>query len=208
MINFRRALAQLLSLVVLIGCAPVAQGCGPSFIEPIFVLNGSPDPPFNEFVGGKVGIVKPEFGRKTLVIAYRYLSDRPFGSEEQKELVEALHGAPPEDDGTDAVKTWVATRKSFVGEGEKLPEIYTERQYGGYDFFPNCTKNAFEVASETLKDRVGSYGADDQSVRAWLATQDAVFENCGGAENKPAELGAESSKWLRKDREYQIGAAR
>jgi hypothetical protein len=204
---FRRALALLLSVLVLISCSPVANGCGPSSIEPVFVFKESPDPPFNEFAGGKIGIVKPQFGRKTLVIAFRYLNDRSFGSEEQKALVEALHGEPPEDDGIEAVKTWVSTRKSFLKEGEKLPEIYTERRYGGYDFFPNCTKNAFEVAAETLKDRVGSYGADDQGVRAWLATQDAVFQNCGGGENKLAELGAESPKWLRKDREYQIGAA-
>jgi hypothetical protein len=204
---FRRALALLLTVVVLVSCSPVANGCGPSFIEPIFVFKGSPDPPFLEFAGGKIGIVKPQFGRKTLVIAFRYLNDRAFGSEEQKALVEALNGEPPEDEGAEAVKTWVSIRKSFLKEGEALPEIYTERQYGGYDFFPNCTRNAFEVATETLKDRVGSYGAEDQGVRAWLMTQDAVFQNCGGGENKPAELGAESPKWLRKDREYQIGAA-
>lgn len=205
--SFRRALALLLSVLILISCSPVANGCGPSFIEPVFVFKESPDPPFNEFAGGKIGIVKPQFGRKTLVIAFRYLNNSSFGSEEQKALVEALHGTPPEDEGNEAVKTWVSTRKSFLKEGDKLPEIYTERQYGGYDFFPNCTKNAFEVATETLKDRVGTYGAEDQGVRAWLMMQDAVFQNCGGGENKPAELGAESPKWLRKDREYQIGAA-
>ena len=83
--NFsRRALALLLSVLIPISCSPVANGCGPSFIEPVFVFKGSPDPPFNEFAGGKIGIVKPEFGRKTLVIAFRYLNDRSFGSEEQK----------------------------------------------------------------------------------------------------------------------------
>lgn len=204
---FRRAIAFLLTVLILTSCLPVANACGPSSIEPVFVFDESPDPPFNEFAGGKIGIVKPQFGRKTLVIAFRYLNDRSFGSEEQKALVEALHGKPPEDEGTDVVKTWVSTRKEFLKEGEKLPEIYTERQYGGYDFFPNCTRNAFEVATETLKDRVRSYGAEDQGVRAWLVTQDAVFENCGGAENKPVDLGAESPKWLRQDREYQIGAA-
>ena len=204
---FRRATALLLSVLLLVGCSPIANGCGPSSIEPVFVFDESPDPPFNEFVGGKIGIVKPQFGRKTLVIAYRYLNGRSFGSEEQKALVEALHGEPPEGEGTEAVKSWVSARKEFLKEGEKLPEIYTERQYGGYDFFPNCTRNAFEVAKDTLKDRVGSYGAEDQNVRAWLIAQDAVFENCGGGENKPVELGPGSPKWLRKDREYQIGAA-
>jgi len=138
---FRRATALLLSVLLLVGCSPIANGCGPSSIEPVFVFDESPDPPFNEFVGGKIGIVKPQFGRKTLVIAYRYLNGRSFGSEEQKALVEALHGEPPEGEGTEAVKSWVSARKEFLKEGEKLPEIYTERQYGGYDFFPNCTRH-------------------------------------------------------------------
>jgi hypothetical protein len=205
--RFRRALALLLSLLVMIECSPAVQGCGPSYIEPIFVFKGSPDLPFNEFANGRIGIVLPSFGRKTLVIAHRYLNGGSFGSEEQAALVAALKGEAPEDDGSDAAKTWVAERKAFLKEREQLSEIYTERQYGGYDFFPNCTKNAFEVATETLKERTGSYGADDPGVLAWLAAQDTVFQNCGGGGSVPIELGAESPDWLRKDRDYQIGAA-
>jgi hypothetical protein len=203
----RRTLALLLSLLFILECSPVSMGCGPSYIAPVFVFKGSPDLPFNEFVNGKIGIVKPSFGRKTLVIAHRYLNGGSFGTEEQEGLVEALKGSVPEDDGSDAAKTWVAARTAFLKEREQLLEIYTERQYGGYDFFPNCAKNAFEVATETLKDRAGSYGADDPNVRVWLAAQDAVFQNCGGGGGLPLELGAESPIWLRKDREYQIGAA-
>jgi hypothetical protein len=207
MIFYHRLL--VLNLIVLLSTSglPSANACGPSFIEPVFVFNGSPDLPFSEFAAGKLGIVKPQFGRKTLVIAYRYLNERPFGREEQKALVEALQGQAPEDEGNDAVKIWVATRKGLLKEGEQLPQIYAERQYGGYDFFPNCTKNAFEVATETLRDRIASYGADNRDVRTWLVTQDAVFQNCGGGENKLVDLGVESAKWLRKDRDYQIGAA-
>lgn len=204
---FRRALALLLSLLVVIECSPPALGCGPSFIEPIFVFKGSPDLPFNEFVNGRIGIVLPSFGRKTLVIAHRYLNGGSFGSEEQAALIEALKGTAPEDDGSDAAKLWVAARKAFLKEHEQLSDIYTERQYGGYDFFPNCTKNAFEVATQTLKDRAGSYGADDPNVLTWLGAQDTVFQNCGGGDSIPVELGAENPAWLRKDRDYQIGAA-
>lgn len=203
----RRTLALLLSMLFILECSPISMGCGPSFIAPIFVFKGSPDLPFNEFVNGKIGIVKPSFGRKTLVIAHRYLNGGSFGSEEQEALVDALKGSVPEEAGSDAAKTWVAARKSFLKEREQLPEIYTERRYGGYDFFPNCAKNAFEVATETLKDRAGSYGADDPNVRGWLAAQDTVFQNCSGGGSIPPELGGESPVWLRKDREYQIGAA-
>ncbi|MEK6334476.1 MAG: hypothetical protein AABM67_05975, partial [Acidobacteriota bacterium] len=90
---------------------------------------------------------------------------------------------------------------------EKLPEIYTERRYGGYDFFPNCSANAFEVATATLKDRAATYGPEDRNVRAWVAAQDIVFQNCAQGGTVPDELGPESPAWLRQDRDYQIGAA-
>lgn len=204
---FRCYFALILAGLLLLESAPAVRGCGPSVIEPIFVFKESPDLPFNEFVNGNLGIVQPGFGRKTLVIAYRYLNGNAFDAGEQADLIEALKGKAPEDDGTAAVKIWLSVRKELLGVREELPEIYTERQYGGYDFFPNCTRNAFEVATETLKSRVGSFGATDPNVRAWLLAQDMVFQNCGGGTALPEELGAESPEWLRHDREYQMGAA-
>jgi hypothetical protein len=202
-------LAVVLSLLVLIHFTRPAMACGPSFIEPIFVFKESPDLPFEEFTRGKIGIVQPTFGLKTLVIAYRYLNGGTFTIDEQKALVEALRGTPPEDDEGQAraIKAWVAARKEFLDENEKLPDIYTERRYGGYDFFPNCAQNAFEVATTTLKDRASRYGVEDKNLRAWLRAQDTVFQNCSGGATLPEELGPGSSTWLRKDREYQIAAA-
>ena len=204
----KRTLAIGLAALLLLNSTTPVRACGPFFTEPIFVFESSPDLPFEEFTNGKIGIVLPTFGRKTLVIAYRYLNGGAFTADEQTELIAALKGKAPEDDGTAAVKAWVKARKEVVGDEQKLPEIYTERQHAeGYDFFPNCTRNAFEVATETLKDRVASYGAEDRDVRAWLTTQDIVFQNCSRGAQVPNELGAESSAWLRKDREYQIAAA-
>lgn len=207
MIRWRRTLALLLVALILGQVTRRATACGPSVIEPIFVFTESPDLPFENFVSGNLGIVQPTFGRKTLVIAYRYLNGGVFAEDEQKELVKALKGSAPEDDGTDALKTWIATRKEFLKDGESLPEIYFERQYEGYDYFPNCTKNAFEVATQTLKDRASSYGADNSGTREWLDAQDKVFKNCLSGSTLPGELGSEKPEWLRKDREYQIAAA-
>ena len=197
-------------LVLLGACAsliPPAQACGPESIDPIFVFKSSPDLPFTEYARGNLGVVRPSFGRKTLVIAYRYLNGGWFSDEEQAALVEALKGTAPEGDWTPAVKTWIDKRQEIVGKEEKPLEIYTERPYSGYDFFPNCAKNAFEVATATLKDRVATYGAEDPNVRAWLAAQDVVFQNCQGGGALPAEPGPASPVWLRKDRDYQIAAA-
>jgi hypothetical protein len=143
-----------------------------------------------------------------LTIAYRYLNRGSFTSDEQTELIAALNGTAPEDDGNAAVKEWIKARKEVLVEDQKLPEIYVERQNGeGYDFFPNCTRNAFEVATETLMDRAARYGPQDKNVRNWLAAQDQVFKTCSSGKQIPNELGNESPAWLRKDRDYQIAAA-
>jgi hypothetical protein len=203
----RRMLALILSLTWLFSFVPAARACGPSSIDPIYVFKNSPDLPFTEYARGRIGIVLPTFGRKTLFIAYRYLNGGSFTTDEQQALLDALRGKSPEDDGDTALKAWIAARAEIVTDEKKLPEIYTERRYGGYDFFPNCTGNAFEVATATLKDRSSTYGPEDKNVRAWLAAQDVVFQNCQGTGEIPAELGPESPAWLRQDRNYQIGAA-
>lgn len=204
----RHALAATLIVVMLLNGVSAVSACGPTYTIPIFAFKESPDLPFEDFVSGSIGIVRPTLGRKTLVIAYRYLNGGSFTGEEQKELIEALKGIAPESDPDDAVKTWIKTRKEIFGEDRQLPDIYTERQNGaGYDFFPNCTSNAFEVATETLKDRVASYGADNLNVKIWLGVQDLVFENCSGGTRIPPPLGEENPTWLRKDRDYQIAAA-
>jgi hypothetical protein len=191
----------------LLQLAAPAAACGPFSIDPIFVFHESPDLPFHEFTKGKVGIVQPTFGRKTLVIAYRYLNGGFFTEEEQSALVEALKGTAPEENGGDALKTWIAARKELLQENETLPEIYVERKNASYDFFPNCAKNAFEVATATLKDRVASYSATDRNVQNWIAAQDLVFQNCSGGSHIPAPANPGSPKWLLQDRDYQIAAA-
>lgn len=201
------SLAVALTALMLLNSLPSARARGPIAGNPIYVSEQSPDLPFEDFTNGRIGIVRPTFGRKTLFIAYRYLNGGSFTAEEQKDLVKALNGTPPDENGSEAVKAWIDARKEFVNEEQGVPDIYTEREYGGYDFFPNCAKNAFEVALQTLKDRAASYGADDKDVKAWLAAQDIVFENCDGGAQVPSELGAESATWLRKDRDYQIAAA-
>jgi hypothetical protein len=187
--------------------ASPTKACGPFSIEPIFVFHESPDLPFREFTKGKIGIIQPTFGRKTLVIAYRYLNGGMFSDDEQNALVEALAGQAPEENGADALKAWIAARRELLTENDSLPEIYRERKSSGYDFFPNCAKNAFEVAASTLKDRVSSYGAADPNVKEWITAQDLVFQNCSGGEHIPTPATAGGPRWLQKDREYQIAAA-
>src|ERR1043166_4930973 len=84
LIVFTLAIALLSQTVV------PAKACGPETLDPIFVFEHSPDLPFDEFVKGNMGVLRQTFGRKTLVIAYRYLSGGTFTGDEQTGLVEAL----------------------------------------------------------------------------------------------------------------------
>jgi hypothetical protein len=202
-----RALAAALVGLILANYVIPVSGCGPFLTQPIFAFKESPDLPFEDFVRGNIGIVRPSLGHKTLVIAYRYLNGGSFTGEEQRDLVDALKGIAPEQGSTEAIKAWVKVRKELFGEEQKLPQIYSERPNGGYDFFPNCTANAFEVATKTFKDRVASYGADNFNVKLWVDAQDTVFENCASGSHIPAAIADGSPTWLRKDRDYQIAAA-
>ncbi len=203
----RTALGLCLILALLVTFPPAVNACGPDTVHPVFVFETSPDLPFTEFVQGKLGIVRPTLGQKTLVIAYRYLNGGAFNAEEQRQLVDALKGKAPDDDAGPAIKAWVEARKQITGDKEEPPEMYKERPGESYDFFPNCTRNAFEVATDTLRDRLARFGAEDANVHDWLQAQDTVFHNCSAGSGPPAEAVADRPEWLRKDRDYQIAAA-
>ncbi len=187
--------------------------CGPGYTAPVFDVNSAPESPYRDFAAGKLGIVKPTYRRSILLAAYRYLTGGGFSDPEQKDLIriwEAEINHRTDDDTKDletAVKAWLDQRKSVLGSDAKVPDIYTERSWGGYDFFPNCTKNAFETAAKTLSDRSVSYGSDDKDVKDWVHAQDQVFTNCSVGKSIPAAPSAEMPEWLRKDRAYQVAAA-
>jgi len=197
----------ILTIALLFHTTVPSKACGPETMDPIFVFEHSPDLPFDEFVKGNIGVLQQTFGRKTLVIAYRYLSGGTFPADEQTSLVEALKGKAPEEDDDVAIREWIKARKEVLPDEKETPSIYDERRRAGYDFFPNCTRNAFEVATQTLKDRATTYGADNANVRDWLAAQDIVFRNCAEGAAAPAPAPGGSPVWLQKDRDYQIAAA-
>ncbi|HVF47303.1 MAG TPA: hypothetical protein VNA17_07045, partial [Pyrinomonadaceae bacterium] len=153
-----------------------------------------------------------KYRRAVLYAAYRYIAGSGLNALEQKELVELWKADIENKDFNDnsieeAVRSWIERRKDVAGQEEKLPDIYTERAYGGYDFFPNCTKNAFETASETLADRAGKYGPTDPNIGNWLTAQDQVFANCSSGKQTPAPAPPGAPEWLQKDRAYQLAAA-
>jgi hypothetical protein len=207
--NFGRLLGLF---VVLLSLLTNALPCGPSYVTPIFEYDSAPENPYENFAAGKLGIIKPKFHRSVLFAAYRYINGGGFTPDEQKAMVDVWQAEfdnkdYQNDDITDAIRTWVEKRQEVVGKDERVPDIYVERNYAGYDFFPNCTKNAFETATETLADRASAHGPSDPGVTSWLKAQDEVFVNCSSGKQTPDVAPPGSPDWLQKDRAYQIAAA-
>ncbi len=200
------------STILVLAFISNALPCGPSYISPIFEYEHAPENPYENFAAGKLGILKPTQRRIVLIAAYRYLNGGGFSQPEQKALVDVWNAefknqTYEEDDISETVKNWVEKRKSIMGKEEKPLDIYLEREYGGYDFFPNCTKNAFETAMKTLSDRIASHGSEDKNVKDWVKAQDKVFENCASGKATPEAPDETMPEWLRKDRAYQIAAS-
>ncbi|MBX3244984.1 MAG: hypothetical protein KF685_11050, partial [Acidobacteria bacterium] len=199
-------------LILLFALFANALPCGPAYVSPVFDVRRAPEFPYTDFAAGKIGIVKPTFSRSVLFAAYRYINGGSFNAIEQEAMIKIwkaeFRNESFDDKSVDeAVKAWVERRKDVAGKEEKVPDIYVEREYGGYDFFPNCAANAFETATETLSARVGSYGAEDANVKNWLAAQDVVFTNCASGKQSPEPPAPEMPEWLQKDRSYQMAAA-
>ena len=201
------------SLLLLLAFLTSALPCGPGYVTLLFDTTSGPESPYTEYAAGRLGIIKPTFHRSVLFAAYRYIAAGGLSGPEQQAIIEVwkaeIDKRNNHDDDTidQALKTWVDKRKEVVGKEEKTPEIYAERSYGGYDFFPNCTKNAFETAAETLADRSSSHGPSDPNVLNWIKGQDEVFENCANGKQAPDAPPPGAPAWLQKDRAYQRAAA-
>ncbi len=201
-----------IALILILAFLSSALPCGPGYVTPVFDFTKSPEQPYTNFAAGRLGIIKPTFRRSVLIAAYRYLGGGSFSADEQRDLVDLWKATidrdyTQTDDVTPVVKSWLEKRKAVVGKEEKVPAVYVERSYGGYDFFPNCSINAFEVATETLGDRIAAHGPNDPGVQNWVNGQDEVFQNCSSGRRIPDDVPAGSPEWLEKDRAYQQAAA-
>ncbi|MBS1796383.1 MAG: hypothetical protein JSS81_21215 [Acidobacteria bacterium] len=211
----RKILSLALSAAVIATALPTVNGCWDSYLTPVFSYKYAPENPYQNFAAGKIGILKPSYRRVVLFAAYRYFNGQGFSADEQRALVavwnaEFRNEKPEPAGGDDILKKWAARRKEVNRDEKDTHTILLDKKIStdGFTYFPNCTVNAFEVATATLGDRIASYGADDPAVADWLAAQDAVFDNCADNGTIPPEAPPDAPEWLRKDRSYQIAAAR
>ncbi len=173
--------ATILFLLVLLIPRP-GSGCGPEWSPTLFALPDRPDHP-EDFARGELGVVRPSFDRRYLVVAYRALAGVPLDPAQQqgalKEWNQQLHRVWPSQP-SDAQKVWFAARSRVTGV-PPLDRIETFAEAHEFESYLNCPDDAFATAARTLDDRIGRYGAGNADVREWIAGQEAVFANCVAA---------------------------
>ncbi len=188
----RRLIQVCLSALAVVGLiVSVAIACGPFFPEATFIESSHPDS-LNGFAAGRLGILQSSYSISYLVVAYRYLSGRPFDPDGQKRLL-AL---------------W---DKYLNPQVEQTASARFATTGGGYQSYQNCLSDALETADRTRQARSQQFGAESVAFTSWSQAQDAVFRNCDAGQSAnpaiPAAADAALPDIIRKDRDYQIAAA-
>ena len=163
-----------------------------------------------QLLKGQLGIVRPTFFHKSLLTAYRYLTNAPLSQAE----IDALYPADPSDpysvkDPVEAeVDAWTAKRNAIkaIAPPQHI-DPFGSIPPPTYGQFYNCLSDAFHTASQTLDRRIALWGATNKNTVEWIRGQDQVFSNCSGPPSIPAEAPAQADPVLAADRRYQIAAA-
>ena len=201
----------------LIGPADLSS-CGPFLPEAVFITKLAP---LDEarFFRGQIGILQPHYRHIYLMAAYRYLSGIGIDKADQQALLAKPDyfwmGQP-----SPAIQGWLQVRIQVGAPPLAQPDpnqIDRFKMLPDRVFILNCADDAFRGAAATVVQR-GHDGASHDDLRAWVAAQDQVFENCSVAlpwapDPKPAgpfipaALPATAARWMQADRAYQIAAA-
>ena len=196
-----------------------------NLVENRFVSKRMPEVPQQSYINGKLGLLWPTFERRYLAIAYRYLDGKPLSAGERDSLIKGttpilIPGgmAPPDT----PVALWLKARSRALGlKDVQQIEIQTWKM-NGFNGYPNCGDDTFTKAAATVADRAQKFGVGSAAIQDWVSAQDAVFLNCGSAdelrwhppdqppppkvlhEPPPATL---NNALLKFDRQYQVAAA-
>ncbi|MBC7999874.1 MAG: hypothetical protein IAF58_18105 [Leptolyngbya sp.] len=216
----KKTAALALSLTFLFSAhyQPPAQAC--SFgSDPYFTYTLHPDFPMRNYAVGQLGILQNTYARSYLLVAQRYLADKPLSKEEQSG-VEALWKERFDSTymGCSAnTDSWLKLRGTIPGI-TPIKSIDTERAVSKedeYNTYCNAQSSAFETATKTLQTLITKYGIGSEQVKQWTAAQDQVFSNAGSPQYSgkipvitiPTELPADADAFLKQERNYQIAAA-
>ena len=229
----------LLALVCLTGAqffsVPAFASGGDEFSESHFAPEYHvPNAELRNFASGKIGIVPGSYWRIYQLMAYRVLNGQALSSAEQDGfgiagwgVVSSSLAAPSRSSAPsvannvineegDSLKKWLQARTdsgTLTANAAPL-KLEVMADSGEFSSFLNCHDDAFERATQTLKERLKTGGK--QWATVWRSNQDQVFANCDSAFDKQKKkrpylalspLPANAPTWLKLDYEYQTAAA-
>ena len=181
------------------------DSCGIGAPLPVFVTTEGP-PDVNQFLKGKLGVLRQTYQPRHLIGAFRVLSGIPLTKGEMASLYEETPGtgAPY----PSSMDLWIVARRAVPGLGA-APDVNPYKMFHGVSYsFLNCNKDAFATATATLAELNQAWGSGDPRTREWASAQDQVFSNCSGTTAViPAAPTAEMDPLLAAHRRYQIAAA-
>ncbi|HEX8467221.1 MAG TPA: hypothetical protein VF620_05410 [Allosphingosinicella sp.] len=203
----RIAFAALAAWAAAIWGGPVFGSADPG-PYPVFIDRGGGNGPSERarLFKGRLGMLTARSADPLLYLDWRLLHGLAVGSDAGIALTSPCCGEPASLGPNDGVYGWMDARSIVAGVAPSPPYIPTERSGPDYTSVQNCFRDAFDTAAATLRDRAARYGKASPAVRAWLQTQDSVFDACGSEGAVLPPLVADAPAWLKADRAYQEAA--
>jgi tetratricopeptide (TPR) repeat protein len=204
-VNSLRLLMLVLLTAVLAG-PPEIESCGPFLTSAQFSYVATPPP--GVFASGQLGILRPKYYRRYLVVAFRYLTGVPLSQEEAAAFNPRRPAVPATTDPPTPVGQWTEARNRVPGvTAIQAIEQYRPLQPPSFESYRNCLDDAFVHAAQTLRERAARWGLNSPLLAEWVRGQDAVFKNCDKGKEMPPALPPGADSLLRADRRYQTAAA-
>lgn len=206
--KFPQLKSLVITAILVIFLYKPGDSCGPYFSGVIFTRDQGPDGPIAQFTAGEIGIPLSTWWKPYLVVAYRYLENKPLSQAEARSFreiwgVEETKGVASSISIDNAIQRWTSERAKY-GPTEKAPDPF--KKTGEFSSTINCLPPAFVTAAATLTDRARVFGAQSAELKEWIKGQDTVFLNCSGSAGYPNPLPQNSNPLLKADRSYQIAA--
>lgn len=197
--------AALMALSAL--CTAPAAGSGGPPPEALYIdPDGGTPAERSRRYAGRLGVFMPSWRPGLLYLDWRLLHGLKVGEEAGRALSMPCCDDVSVFDVNKGVFGWLNARGAVPGVAESPYHISTERAGPDYTSILNCFPDAFDTASATLANRIVRFGRRSAAVKAWLLTQDKVFETCGTAGVALPPLIPNAPAWLKSDRTYQEAA--